>query len=111
MESAGGGACRLMSATYNESVVEWSLLSQDQQDFKDIVHHYHQSNPERFMNSVLPFTICDYGCTDGGASVPPLRVIIQAVREIAPEMPIQIYLNDLPECRFDVTINTVNKGL
>ena len=26
-------------------------------------------------------------------------------------MPIQIYLNDLPECRFDVTINTVTKGL
>jgi|LauGreDrversion4_2_1035121.scaffolds.fasta_scaffold256228_3 hypothetical protein len=41
MESAGGGACRLMSATYNDSVVEWSVLSQEQQDFKDIVNHYH----------------------------------------------------------------------
>lgn len=40
-----------------------------------------------------------------------MRIIIQAVREIAPDMPIQIYLNDLPECRFDVTINTVTKGL
>lgn len=26
-------------------------------------------------------------------------------------MPIQIYLNDLPECRFDVTIKAVNQGL
>ena len=26
-------------------------------------------------------------------------------------MPILVYLNDLPECRFDVSIDTVNKGL
>ena len=63
------------------------------------------------MNTKLPFTICDYGCTDGGASVPPLKTIIEAVRAINSEIPIQIYLNDLPECRFDKTIVTVNKGL
>jgi hypothetical protein len=26
-------------------------------------------------------------------------------------MPIQIYLNDLPECRFDITFKTVSDGL
>jgi hypothetical protein len=38
-------------------------------------------------------------------------VIINAVRDINPDMPIQVYLNDLPECRFDKTIDTVTKGL
>ncbi len=41
----------------------------------------------------------------------PLKVLIREVRKLTPEMPIQIYLNDLPECRFDVTIDTVSKGL
>lgn len=26
-------------------------------------------------------------------------------------MPIQIYLNDLPECRFDIAFKTVSDGL
>lgn len=43
--------------------------------------------------------------------MPPLKTIIEAVRGINPEMPIQIYLNDLPECRFDKTIKSVNQGL
>ncbi len=97
-----------MSSIYNEAVVEWSLLSQEQSDFRTCVTRYHESFPERFKNTKTSFTICDYGCTDGGASVPPLKTIITAVREINPDMPIQIYLNDLPECRFDVTIKAVN---
>lgn len=43
--------------------------------------------------------------------MPPLRTIINSVRVISPELPIQVYLNDLPECRFDKTIDTVTKGL
>lgn len=113
MESAqgAGGAARLMSPVYNEAVVEWSIASQSQEDFRACVIRYHLANPARFMNVSQPFTICDYGCTDGGASVPPLRTIISAVRLINPDMPIQVYLNDLPECRFDKTIDTVTKGL
>ena len=111
MESAFGGAARLMSSIYNEAVVDWSIKSQSESDFRECVFQYREKCPERFAQTTKPFAICDYGCTDGGASVPPLRAIISAVREIAPEMAIQIYLNDLPECRFDVTINAVTKGL
>ena len=100
-----------MTSNYNEAVVEWSIASQSDNDFEACVKRYHEADPSRFTNISLPFTICDYGCTDGGASVPPLRVIIAAVREINPDMPIQVYLNDLPECRFDKTIDTVTKGL
>lgn len=41
----------------------------------------------------------------------PLKAIIQEVRKYSPDMPIQIYLNDLPECRFDLTFNTVSDAL
>lgn len=113
MESAqgAGGAARLMNSNYNEAVVDWSIASQEEKDFRELVLRYHQECPERFDKIQTPFTICDYGSTDGGASVPPLKAIITAVREIQPLMPIQVYLNDLPECRFDITINTVTKGL
>jgi hypothetical protein len=41
----------------------------------------------------------------------PLKAIIQEVRKYSPDMPIQIYLNDLPECRFDLTFKTVSAAL
>jgi len=100
-----------MTSNYNEAVSDWSIVSQNPNDFKLMVTRYQQANPDRFENTALPFTICDYGCTDGGTSVPALKVIITAVRDLSPAMPVQVYLNDLPECRFDKTIDTVTKGL
>ena len=88
VESALGGAARLMNSNYNEAVVDWSIASQNEDDFRECVLRYHEIAPERFNNIAQPFTICDYGCTDGGASVPPLKAIIKAVREIQPLMPI-----------------------
>ena len=65
----------------------------------------------RFKDISTVFTLCDYGCTNGGSSILPLRALIQKIRELSPEMPIQIYLNDLPECRFVITFKTVLDGL
>lgn len=55
--------------------------------------------------------MCDYGCTNGGSTIIPLREIILAVRELSPQMPIVAYLNDLPECRFDITFKTIYNAL
>jgi hypothetical protein len=38
----------LMSPVYNEAVVEWSIESQSQGDFRELVTRYHKANPERF---------------------------------------------------------------
>jgi hypothetical protein len=39
MESAqgSGGSARLMSSIYNEAVVEWSIKSQNESDFRECV--------------------------------------------------------------------------
>ena len=100
-----------MHAVYNGAAVEWSIASINPEHFRNLVKIYHEKNPKRFHQNEVPFTICDYGCTNGGSSVAPLREIINSVRAINPSLPIIVYLNDLPECRFDMTFATVNTGL
>lgn len=55
--------------------------------------------------------IADFGCATGASSIVPLRALIQAVRKIAPSLTIQVYLEDLPENRFDIAFQAVSKGL
>jgi len=68
-----------------------------------------QQNPERFNRSDEPFTIADLGCADGKNSLPILETIITLVREINPKLPIQIYLNDTPDCDLSAAMKTVNQ--
>lgn len=41
----------------------------------------------------------------------PLKALIGAVRKIAPNLAVQVYLEDLPENRFDIAFQAVAKGL
>lgn len=100
-----------MYEAYNESVTNWSYASMNHTEFEDCVYQYHRENPSRFKDTTTVFTLCDYGCTNGGSSILPFRALIQTIRKLSPDMPIQIYLNDLPECRFDITFKTVSDAL
>ena len=59
----------------------------------------------------MPFVIAEFGCATGAASVLPLKKIISAVRKFSPEMPIQVFLNDLPENHHSLAIAAVTEGL
>lgn len=102
-----------MSEAYNESCGDWSnvSISTTQRDLVACVHRYHDLNPARFDDIETPFVIAEFGCATGAASVLPLKAIIQAVRKIQPEMPIQIFLNDLPENHHSLAITAVSEGL
>jgi hypothetical protein len=107
------GTARVMSEAYNESCGDWSnvSISTTQNDLVASVKRYHQLAPERFEDTDLPFVVAEFGCATGAASVLPLKTIIQAVRELSPDMPIQIFLNDLPENHHSLAIAAVTEGL
>jgi hypothetical protein len=71
----------------------------------------YRDNPSRFRNTSLPFTIAEFGCATGVSSAAPLAVIIEEVRKIQPDMPITVYLNDMPDNHHGLAISTVTKGL
>lgn len=50
--------------------------------------------------------IADLGCADGLISAKHFKVIVDAIRDINPDLPIIIYLNDLPFT--DLTKSQVN---
>ncbi len=83
-----GGAARLMNSVYNDTVTNWSLASMNDSEFAECVQAYHKTCPHRFNDVSLPFTVCDFGCTNGGSSILPLRAIIKEVKKLSPEMPI-----------------------
>lgn len=66
----------------------------------------YERNSERFMDITQPFVIADFGTADGMNSVKLFKAIIEQVRDYSPEMPIIIYLNDLPFT--DLTKSSVN---
>lgn len=107
------GAARVMSEAYNESCGDWSneSINTTIRDLVACVQRYHELNPARFDDTDLPFVIAEFGCATGAASVIPLKAIITAVRKIQPEMPIQVFLNDLPENHHSLVISTVSEGL
>lgn len=107
------GTARVMSEAYNESCGDWSnvSISTTQNDLIACVRRYYELAPERFEDTDLPFVIAEFGCATGAASVLPLRTIIKAVRQFSPEMPIQIFLNDLPENHHSLAIAAVTDGL
>mgnify|MGYP001168878581 CR=1 FL=1 len=70
-----------------------------------------EKNPDRFKNNELPFTIADLGCAEGNNAIPAPDSILILIREISPEPPISIYLNDTPSNDFSLAMKTVNSGL
>ena len=106
-------SARVMSEAYNEACGDWSnvSISTTQRDLIACVNRYNELCPERFEDFDTPFVIAEFGCATGAASVLPLKLIIQAVRKIQPEMPIQIFLNDLPENHHSLAIAAVTEGL
>jgi hypothetical protein len=95
-----------MSELYNEACGDWSnqSITTTMRDLVACVNRYHALNPARFDDTDTPFVIAEYGCATGAASVIPLKAIITAVRKISPEMPIQVFLNDLPENHHSLVI-------
>ena len=79
-----------MSEDYNAACGDWSnaSISTTQRDLIACVNRYYELSPERFEDIESPFVIAEFGCATGAASVLPLKVIIQAVRKLSPEMPI-----------------------
>lgn len=66
----------------------------------------YERNSERFKDLSKPFVIADFGTADGMNSVKLFKAIIDQVRLFSPELPIIIYLNDLPFT--DLTKASVN---
>lgn len=110
---ASKGQARVMSETYNDGCGDWSNqgISTTQRELVGCVNRYHELNPARFLDTEQPFTIAEFGCATGAASVLPLKLIIQAIRKLSPEMPVQIFLNDLPENHHSLAIAAVTEGL
>lgn len=109
------GAARVMHEEYNNTVTGWvhESIKATLDDLASCVNRYHELNPQRFEEGpdATPFVIADFGCATGASSIVPLKALIEAVRKIAPSLTIQIYLEDLPENRFDLAFQSVQKGL
>ena len=98
-----------MHEGYNDTVGEWTheSIKLTLQDLVSCVDQYYKASPERFNESDIPFVIADFGCATGTATIEPLKALITAVRKIQPLMTIIVYLNDLPENRFDLAFQSV----
>lgn len=81
-------AARVMTEEYNESCGDWSNVSiaTSSGDLVECILRYHRLNPQRFEDAETPFVVAEFGCATGAASVLPLRIIINTVRNIQPEM-------------------------
>jgi len=54
-----------------------------------------------------PFTLVDYGCSEGRNSVLALRVAMEAVRRASPFQPFSVVHNDLPTNNFNKLFGTI----
>ncbi|CDW77410.1 sam dependent carboxyl methyltransferase [Stylonychia lemnae] len=107
------GSARVMHKDYNNTAAGWAneSIAIAVAELLDSINKLYDKNPERFENSETSFSIADFGCATGGASITPLRTIIDRVRQINPDKEIHVYLEDLPENRFDLAFMTVQEGL
>jgi hypothetical protein len=62
-------------------------------------------------DSSSPVNIADLGCSTGCNSLDTLETCINAIRDINPEMPINIFLEDTPANDFNITTRLVQEGL
>ena len=99
MDSLNGKRALAMHDDYNESVGDWSMESVNKtlNEFKAMVAKINNDNPERFLNTDVPFAIAEFGCATGASSTIPIVTMIEEIRLLSPDMPISIYLNDMPD--------------
>ena len=74
---------------------------------KDMIN----TNPDRFQKTEIPFSIADLGCADGANSVPIFDSLITLIREVNPDLPIQVFLNDTPMNDFTTAMQRISTGL
>ena len=102
-----------MSSDYNERVSLWSLsnirmsIPTLERLLKDMINR----DPERFQRTTEPFVVAEYGCATGFSSIDTLSMIISSVKNVNPELPILIYLNDLPNNHHQIALETVTENL
>jgi hypothetical protein len=60
------------------------------------------------LDRTRPFTMTDMGCADGGTSIGTVGRVLKAVRDAAPERPIQIVYTDLPRNDFSQVFQVVH---
>ena len=101
------------SSSYNEKVSCWTLqfIKESYSAIVSAIVDMAKANPERFLDIKSPFTVAEYGCATGQASIGNLVAIIRTVRAVNASMPIMIYLNDMPKNHHEIAINTVTEGL
>jgi hypothetical protein len=87
-----------MSHDYNEKVACWTFecIKQSLEPIKKALLQMNEDDPFRFQLLNEPFVIAEFGVATGYSSIQTLCTIIETVRELNPELPITIYLNDLP---------------
>ena len=98
---------------FNENVSSWTLqfIKDSYPGIESAIATMAKTNPARFNDTKTPFTVAEYGCATGKASVRSLISVIRAVRAVNSLMPITIYLNDLPNNHHEIAIRTVTDGL
>jgi len=99
-----------MSENYNETVSRWTrqIINKSLSHIEKVIY----SIPaERFTQVNQPFVVAEFGCSTGASSVETLDIIIKTVRSRSSQVPIIIYLNDLPDNHHALALQTVTDGL
>jgi hypothetical protein len=99
-----------MTDDYSDNQLYVSLHIDCLPKFTKSLNEMHMANPERFKDTRLPFCLVDFGCCDAVNSLPVYKHIVDIVRGFNPNLPVCIYLNDLPQNDFTKVIQRFNKG-
>ncbi|CDW76017.1 sam dependent carboxyl methyltransferase [Stylonychia lemnae] len=107
------GSARVMHEDYNNTVAGWvnESIVIALPELLECINKLYEQNPERFESTETSFSIADFGCATGASSITPLRTVIDRIKQINSEKEIHVYLEDLPENRFDLAFTTVQEGL
>jgi hypothetical protein len=75
------------------------------------VDEIQKETPTRFNDINTPFTIADLGCASGTNTLVFLTPVIDKIRGLNKDLPIVVYLNDLPVNNFSKAMTNVTEGL
>jgi hypothetical protein len=101
-----------MSSEYDtNSSIQREIITNNLKLILEVVDLIVNENPNRFNNISQSFTIADLGCASGTNSLIFLTPIIDKIRTFKADLPIVIYLNDLPINDFSTAMINVKQGL
>ena len=95
IHNSAAAAAHPMSSNYNETVYDWTKRFIDP-SLPEIERAILKIQDERFQKIEEPFAVAEFGCSTGAASISTLATVIKVVRSRNAQLPIIIYLNDLP---------------